>query len=245
MPFSSSSPPRREGPISGFMRKYYRRLRDWQRARNSSYGMDISTPEARREAQRHANWVDHAILRRRWSNMHPLGRQAWRSNQPGPERFARLREMGIRSILNLRGPSAFAVYLFEREACAESGIALIDHQISAYRLDPRETYLELFEIFDRIERPFLMHCKSGADRSGIAAALYLMDQEGLPVERAMEELALKYLHWKGSKAGILRFLLQNYAEDTRRAPMPVRDWFASRYDREALSAAFRARTGRR
>ncbi len=227
--------------MTGFLHRYYSKFRDWQTARNSSYGMDISTPEARREARRHANLVDHAFLRRIWTNMHPLDDDAWRSNQPGPERFPRLQQMGIRSILNLRGPSAFAVYLFEKEACEAHDIALIDYKISAYRLDTRETYLGLFEIFDRIERPFLMHCKSGADRSGIAAALYLLDQEGVSVRRAQRELRLKYVHRRGSKAGILGSLLEAYGRDTANRPMPIRDWIATRYDRAALTAEFRAR----
>ena len=231
--------------MAGFLQRLYRKAQEWQIARNSSYGMDISTPEARREARRHANMVDHAFLRRFWTNMHPLGGGAWRSNQPGPERFPALKEIGIRTIVNLRGPSAFAVYLFEKEACEEHAITLIDHQIGAYSLSPRDAYLRLFEIFDRIERPFLMHCKSGADRSGLAAALYLLDQEGATVDQAKRQLALKYIHRKGSRSGILDFLLEAYGADTATNPMPIRQWIATRYDRDALTAAFSTQKARK
>ena len=229
--------------MQGYFQNLYRKAQDWQIAFNSSFGFDISTPAARRKAVWHTHLVDHAFLRKYWTNMYPLGAtaQAWRSNQPGPGRIARLRETGIRSIINLRGRSAFAVYLFEEEACARHGITLIDHQISAYRLSSRERYMQLFALFDRVERPFLMHCKSGADRSGIAAALYLMDQENLPVEQAMGELALKYLHRKNSKAGILDFLLESYAADSRDHTgnrMPIRRWISERYDQAALTAQF-------
>ncbi len=35
-------------------------------------------------------------------------------------------------------------------------------------------------LFDRIEYPALFHCKSGADRVGLMAALYLFFKEASP-----------------------------------------------------------------
>ncbi len=218
--------------------KQYEKLRAWQRARNSSYGTDISTPEARVEARRHANRVDHAFLRRLWTNMYPLGANAWRSNQPDPARFERLREVGIRSIINLRGPSAFAVYLFERESCERAGITLHNHMIDAYTLNTAETYLGLLDLFASAEKPVLMHCKSGADRAGMASALYMMDQEGVPVAQAKTQLALKHAHRKNSKAGILDHMLAAYEADNAVNPATIRDWLTTSYDRDALIASF-------
>ncbi|HGG04252.1 MAG TPA: protein tyrosine phosphatase [Aliiroseovarius sp.] len=217
----------------------YDKLRRWQTARNSSYGKDISTPEARKEAVKHTNLVDHAWIRRFWTNMYKVDDQVWRSNQPGPQRFPRLREMGIRSIINLRGPSAFAVYLFEKEACDQHGITLYDHEIQAYTLDRPDIYLGLLELFERVEKPFLMHCKSGADRAGIASALYLMHVKGLSVDQARDQLAMKYVHRKKSKAGVLDAFLDAYARDTAQRPQSIRDWLASRYDRDAILEAFK------
>ena len=226
--------------MPGFLNNLVRKVEDWQLAFNSSFGDDISTPRGRRLARLHTHVVDHAFLRRIWHNTRQLSPEAWRGNQPDPKRIARLKAMGIRTLLNLRGPSAFGVYLFEREACQELGLDLVDHEISAYALDSRETYLRLFELFDTVKKPFYLHCKSGADRSGLAAALYLLDRQGASVERAMQELSLKYLHRKRSRAGILDHLLQTYAADTRAAPMPIRRWIASRYDPVAITADFEA-----
>ncbi len=224
--------------MRSYLKRLNQRFRAWQTRRNSSYGTDISTPEARREARRHANRVDHAWLRRIWRNTHPLGAHAWRSNQPSPERIAEFADMGVRTILNLRGPSAFAVYLFEQEACAAHGITLIDFEIEAYSLDEPARYLALLDLFERAEKPLVMHCKSGADRSGLAAAFYLIDQEGVPPREAMGQLALKYAHRKRSRAGILDALLAAYARDHERQPIGLRDWLATRYDRDAITAAF-------
>ncbi len=227
--------------MPGFWKNLHDKVTEWQLNYNSSFGDDISTPRARRQAVWHTHVVDHAFLRRIWRNTHRLSDDAWRGNQPDARRIAQLKQMGIRTLLNLRGPSAFAVYLFEQEACAQHGIHLVDHQIEAYHLSSRETYLRLFELFDTMEKPFLMHCKSGADRSGLAAAFYLLDQQNASVERAMSELSLKYAHRKNSRAGILDHLLQTYAADTRAAPMPIRRWIASRYDQAAITADFEAK----
>ncbi len=230
--------------MPGFFKTLHKKAEDWQIAFNSSFGDDISTPRGRRLARLHTHLVDHAFLRKVWHNTHQLSPEAWRGNQPDPRRIARLKAMGIRTLLNLRGPSAFGVYLFEREACEELGLSLVDHALDAYTLGSRETYLRLFELFDIVEKPFYMHCKSGADRSGLAAALYLLDRQGATVERAMRELSLKYLHRTRTRAGILDHLLESYAADTRAQPMPIRRWIASRYDPVAIAADFEARRKR-
>jgi len=226
------------------MKRYFqdlhKKVQTWQIEYNSSFGKDISTQEARKSARRHANIVDHAFLRRVWTNMYPLGDRAWRSNQPGPTRFDRLAQIGIKSIINLRGPSAFAVYLFEVEACEKYQIPLYDHEIDAYTLNSAETYLSLLDLFASVQKPVLMHCKSGADRAGLASALYLIDQEGVPVEQAKAQLALKHAHRKNSKAGILDHFLAGYEADNRQNPQSLRDWLGETYDRDALIASFQA-----
>ncbi len=219
-------------------RQIYDRVTAWQLKYNSSFGDDISTPKARRQARWHTHVVDHAFLRRIWTNMYPLGAHAWRSNQPGPERFERLRSQGIRSIINLRGPSAFAIYLFEKEACEAYGITLHNYEINAYQLDESQTYLGLLNLFERAQKPLLIHCKSGADRAGLASALYMMDREGLPVEEAMKQLSLKYIHRKRSNAGVLDYFLEAYARDNKAEPMPIRSWLETRYDSEGITKSF-------
>ena len=206
-------------------------------------GADISTPANRRLAKLHFHLADHGLLRILWTNLHPVASGVWRSNQPSPRRLARYRNMGIRTILNLRGERRSSFYLFEKEACAKLGLILIDQPIYARHLVPAERWLGLLESFDRIEKPFVMHCKSGADRSGIASALWLLDQEGASVEEARRQLSRKFVHLKSTKAGVQDHLVDIYEEDTRERPMPIRQWFAERYDPEAIQASFHAKMG--
>jgi protein tyrosine/serine phosphatase len=85
-----------------------------------------------------------------------------------------------------------------------------------------------------------MHCKSGADRAGFAAALYLLLRRDLPVEEAKRQLSWRYLHLRGAATGVLHFLLERYAEDSAEEPMRFRDWVERRYDPEALMGDYEA-----
>lgn len=227
------------------LRRFYHSFRTWQVNFNSSFGTDISTRKGRRLAWLHTHLVDHAWIRLIWTNMYLIAPGVWRSNQPGPSRFHRLQALGVRSIINLRGPSAFAVYLFEQESCAKHDIALYNNTIGAFSLYNAQDYLGLLTLFDQVEKPLVFHCKSGADRAGLAAALYLIDQQGATVEQALAQLDLKYAHRKGSKAGILGHFLETYASDNAATPISIRRWLETRYDRDATVQSFHAQRKKR
>ena len=143
-------------------------------------------------------------------------------------------------MLNLRGATEYGSYLLEREACRAAGIELVDFKLTSRKLPSREEILALDDVFARLPRPFLMHCKSGADRAGFAAALYLMLQQGLSAEEAQRQLSWRYLHLRGAATGVLHFLLERYAAENAVAPMGFREWVETRYDPEALMAEYRS-----
>jgi len=222
------------------LKNLFKRLKDWERRVSWSFGDDISTPEKRREARRHFNLVDHAFLRVWWTNLGQVAPGVWRSNQPSPERIAKYAEMGIKSIITLRGPNRFSYHLFEEEACARHGIDFHICHLAARSLVPRELVLELLELFETVQRPVLFHCKSGADRAGLAAAFWLLHMEGATLERAKQEFSFRYLHIKSTKTGVLDYMLNAYGEDTKDNPMGIKEWIATRYDHAALIEGYRA-----
>ena len=73
---------------------------------------DLATPDGRRRARRELVWGDHGFLRARFSNLHRISPEMWRSNQPSPRQVeAHARERGIRTIINLRGATTRGYYL--------------------------------------------------------------------------------------------------------------------------------------
>jgi undecaprenyl-diphosphatase len=53
---------------------------------------------------------------------------------------------------------------------------------------------ELLELFAMAPRPVLLHCQAGADRSGLAAALWKTMIDGAPASEARRQLSLRYGH---------------------------------------------------
>lgn len=209
-------------------------------------GGDLSTPAGRRAAFWHFHLLDHGLLRMLWTNMDEIAPGVWRSNQPDPRRLRRCRDMGIRTVISLRGSTPSSNLRIEREACHALGLKLITIRLQSRSLPPRSRLLRLLDIFEAVDRPLLMHCKSGSDRSGLASALYLMHMEGRPVAKARKMLSWRYLHNRHSVTGVLDRLLDSYAADAARTPLPIRDWIATRYDPVAIQSDFEsARGGRR
>lgn len=204
-----------------------------------AYGTDISSPKARRAAWWHFMLMDHAFLRGWWTNLDEVAPGVWRSNQPSPARFREYRDrLGITTVLNLRGTPRQGFYLFEVEACRQLGLTLQDVALSARRAPPKQTLLDLLDLLPRLEKPFLIHCKSGADRTGLVAALYLLEVEHRPLVEAKRQLSFRYLHLKSTSTGILDHFLTLYEAEA--SGSSIRAWIEQDYDPDHLTASFAA-----
>jgi protein tyrosine/serine phosphatase len=184
--------------------------------------------------------VDHGLLRAIYWNLHPVAAGAWRAAQPSPRRLKQARSLGVRTVLNLRGRrDTCGSYILEREAAERLGLTLIDFPIRSRSPLDRVTVLAAVDLLESLEGPLLMHCKSGADRAGFMATLYRFLHEGVPLERAMDQLSLRYLHLKHAKTGIIDFFFERFQAETDGSQAAFRPWVETRYDPAALKAAFR------
>ncbi len=218
-------------------------IRRWQRRWKDRWSGTLDTARARRDATIDMLVFDHGLLRMLVPNRARVAPAVWRSAQPDPRAISRLAAEGVRAILNLRGATEHGSYLLEVEACRAAGIELVDFKLSARSLPTREEIAALDAVFARLPQPFLIHCKSGADRAGFVSALYLLLREDATPEAARAQLSWRFLHFAVGPAGILDLMLDRFAADVADEPMTFRTWVATHYDPEALAAAFRA--GRR
>lgn len=201
--------------------------------------IDLSTPAGRRRARKELIWGDHGFLRLKFRNLHRISDEMYRANQPSPEHIADYaRELGLKTIINLRGESPKGYYLLEKEACDRHGIQLVDFQMFSRDIPPPENVLEAKKLFDSIAYPALMHCKSGADRAGIMAVLYMHFRKGQPIAQALEMLSRKYLHIKQGKTGVLDFFFETYLAEGAAKGLSFQEWVEKGYDRVALKAKF-------
>lgn len=121
----------------------------------------------------------------------------YRSAQLTPDELTSFaRQYGIKSVLNLRGAHAGQRwYDGEIAATHELGIAHYDYPLSAKRLVTRQQIVAILDLMRRAPRPMLVHCSSGADRSGLVAALYDYAIAGESAAEADRQLSLAYGHF--------------------------------------------------
>ena len=84
--------------------------------------------------------------------------------------------------------------------CRERGICHIDFQMDGNVPPTYEGMRELVALMKRSARPVLIHCRHGADRTGLAVALYMKALEDFSPEEAERALSLKYGHLPVMKA---------------------------------------------
>lgn len=123
--------------------------------------------------------------------------ELYRSNQPTLERLALYqRDHHIRAVLNLRGAKPGAPwYEAERKAAAQLGLTLIDFPMSDHEVLSAARVDALVRTLAQAPKPLLVHCKAGADRSGLASALYLARIAHIEPETAEKQLSIAYGHF--------------------------------------------------
>lgn len=225
-----AQPIHKSNPRHGwFLRRYCRWHHHWANG--------MANPRARFFAYCDLHLSDHGCVRSIWTNRDEVAPGIWRSNQPSPHQLRFLARQGLRTVLNLRGATSIGAYALERETCAEEGLHLIDFKMTSHALPSVEQIHGLKRIFETSERPLLMHCKSGADRAGIASALFLLFN-GATASEAAGQLSLRYLHLDHSKTGILDHFIEAYRKFDAQTPTPFMTWVDNHYDRDALKNSF-------
>jgi protein tyrosine/serine phosphatase len=112
----------------------------------------------------------------------------YRSGQPGPDQLESwIDRYGLKTILVLKP----ALRPYEREIAARRGVA-IHHIVVSTRQDmPEEQWQQIKALLtDERNFPILFHCHSGADKTGLVAALYRVEVQGWPLWKALVEMDL-------------------------------------------------------
>ena len=201
--------------------------------------LNLDVPNDRRKARRELIWGDHGFLRVAFQNLHQIGGGMIRANQPSPAQLKTYAGQGIKTILNLRGPSPKGYYLLEKEACEALGLTLIDYRVFSRDTPKKQAIHDLKKIFETLEYPAVMHCKSGADRTGLAGVLYKHFHMGLPIETALEQLRLKYLHVRQGKTGMIDFFFEDFVRyQDGGGALSFLGWVDEIYDPAEVKARF-------
>ncbi|OCJ02690.1 tyrosine protein phosphatase [Rhizobium sp. AC44/96] len=117
----------------------------------------------------------HAGIAQLSGNFHEvIPGELYRSAQPtGADINAYSKTYGIKTILNLRDEKRTGWYREEAQAAARNGITLIDFPISSSKELPRDEAKRLAKLMADAPKPLLIHCEHGANRTGLASAIYV------------------------------------------------------------------------
>jgi len=139
-----------------------------------------------------------------FGNFHKIDNDAYRSAQLYSKNLPKhLNKYKIKSIINLRGKNTFRSpwYEYEKDTAKKMGIEFVDFKIGSRNYIDFKKALKLINIFKKVPKPVLIHCRSGADRTSFAAALYEFAIKGRQPDNAKKQLSFFYGHlpYFGSK----------------------------------------------
>ena len=104
-------------------------------------------------------------------NFHIVSPGVWRSSQPNEESINRMKEHGLKTIINLRRDEL--VNRWERELAAKFSINYYNFPMSAGIKQDKKKLLEILRIINEpSNQPVLIHCHAGKDRTGLVSSLY-------------------------------------------------------------------------
>ena len=113
-------------------------------------------------------------------NFYRLNDEVYRAKQPDDEQMRQLASMGMRSVLNLRE------YHSDDDEAEGTQLKLLHVPVNAGDIDDAFVVKALRSL-RAAEKPVLIHCWHGSDRTGVVAAMYRMVFQDWPRDRAIDE----------------------------------------------------------
>jgi len=173
-----------------------------------------------------------------WSNFGAVQPgKLYRSAQlGGGELAAKIRGHRIKTVLNLRGshPES-AWYRDERAATLEAGATQVDMPFSSCEWMSKAQARALLQVLETADRPILVHCFHGSERTAMVSAFALLLQPDSTLADAEAQFTARHLYFGLGDGVVTRQHLERY-EDWLRGqslahnPDHLRDWLRSGYE---------------
>ncbi len=153
----------------------------------------------------------------------------------GPSVAAKVREHRIRTVLNLRGshPES-AWYRDERAATLEAGATQVDIPLSSCEWMSRAQARALLEVLETAERPILVHCFHGSERTAMVSAFAVLLRPGSTLADAEAQFTPLHLYFGLGDGVVTRQHLEAYegwlrGQSLAHSPDRFRHWLGHEY----------------
>lgn len=167
----------------------------------------------------------------------------YRSAQLTGDEFAdAIERFGIKTIINLRGAGpGEAWYDDEARVSKEKGVELLNFGFSTKHVPHRHALIPFLDALKTAKRPILVHCRSGADRTGEVSTIYKMLYMGKTKEEALDQLRWRYLYVRAFAPAKRMFIDDWQGEDwARREYDPCVPKYSAYYEQNASNCPPRA-----
>jgi protein tyrosine/serine phosphatase len=144
------------------------------------------------------------------SNFYKVSDALYRSAQPTAEGMKSLKEMGIRTVVNLRS------FHSDRDEIGETGLAYEHIYVKAWHAEDKEVVRFLQIVSDPNRQPLLVHCLHGSDRTGTMCAFYRIAIQGWSKEDAVKEMVNGGYGFHGMWQNLLEYIEKADIDDLKK-----------------------------
>ena len=138
-------------------------------------------------------------------NFHKVSDKLYRGAQPRAGGVKKLADIGIKTIINLRG--ADELTRAEEEEAKAAGLSYFNIPMPGLNRPTNEQVARVMAIIDSEESgPVFIHCKRGSDRTGTIVALYRISHDDWTANQAMTEAKRHGMSW-------MEFGMKDYVSD--------------------------------
>ena len=144
-------------------------------------------------------WAE-PIARPGLPNLHKISGDFYRGAQPTAEGIEELEALGVRTVVNLRDDHD------DEPEMRESNLAYKRIPMTAWCVDDEDVVAFLRIAADKANAPLFVHCRRGADRTGLAVAAYRIAIQGWTKDDAVTEMTRGGFRFYSGWRNLVRYL---------------------------------------
>jgi tyrosine-protein phosphatase SIW14 len=145
-------------------------------------------------------------------NLHKVSDQLYRGAQPAEAGLKKLSELGIKTIINLRGEDDRA--RFEEKEAKSEGLRYFNIAMPGLSAPSDDQVAQVMAIVNNPDnQPVFIHCKRGSDRTGTIVAVYRISHDGWTADRAIAEARSHGMSW--AEFGMRSYISNYYGRQTK------------------------------
>nr|HPG31875.1 dual specificity protein phosphatase family protein [bacterium] len=115
-------------------------------------------------------------------NFYKVSDVLYRGAQPTENGVKKLKELGIKTIINLRSFNS------DRDEIGKTDLNYIHLYVKAWHIEKKEIIKFLETVSDTSLTPVFVHCQHGADRTGAMCAIYRIVKQNWSKKEAIDEM---------------------------------------------------------